>query len=219
MNCLIIGGTSGLGLELARQLLPDYNVHVVGRNDPSVELLTFHRIDLNHQDGSVQKIRDLVSKLPKIDMLIHSVGFYQEGTITELSENQIYEMMEVCLMSAISLTRELLISQKELSIFVAVTSTSQYTPRLLEPVYTAAKAGLGAYANSLSLDPRMKKTLVVGPAGMKTKFHSGRKVDMSTYLSPTWTASQIIELLQDEYSYKYARILRDPAHVEVKEIR
>ncbi|SRR6266496_1037276 len=219
MKCLIIGGTSGVGLELAKLLLLDYDVYIVGRQDPEMEHLIFHAIDLNQQDKSIQKIHDLVASLPKIDIFIHAAGFYQEGLITELSEAQIQEMMDTCLMSAIYSTRELLLNQKNLPVFVAVTSTSQYTPRLLEPIYTAAKAGLGAYANSLSLDPRIKKTLVVSPAGMKTKFHSGREVDMSTYLEPSWVALQIMELLRDEYSYKYARILRDPAHVEIKATR
>jgi short-subunit dehydrogenase len=219
MNCLIIGGTSGLGLELAKQLSLDYEVHIVGTRDPKIDHLTFHAVDLSHQNKSIQKIHDLIAALPKIDVFIHAAGFFQKGTVTELDETQIQEMMDICLMSAVYSTRELLLNQKDLPVFIAVTSTSQYTPRLLEPIYTAAKAGLGAYANSLSLDPRVKKTLVVGPAGMKTKFHAGREVDMSTYLEPKWVASQIIGLLRDEYAYKYARILRDPAHVEIKETR
>jgi short-subunit dehydrogenase len=219
MNCLIVGGTSGLGLALAKRLTPSYNVHIIGRQDPNVSQFTFHEMDLGQINESIQSIEDLAAQLPKIDMLIHAAGFYQEGTITEINEDQINKMMNVCLSSAIAFTRQLLLKQGELPIFVAITSTSQYTPRLLEPVYTVAKAGLGAYANSLSLDPRVKKTLVAGPAGMKTKFHNAREVDMSTYLEPEWVASQIEQLLEGQYSYKYARILRDPAHVEIKETR
>jgi hypothetical protein len=76
------------------------------------------------------------------------------------------------------------------------------------------------FANSLSLDKRVKKTLVAGPAGTKTKFHASRHdVDMSTYLEPDWVAQQIAEALGGDFSYKYIRILRDPAHVEIQESR
>jgi len=219
MNCLIVGGTAGLGLELAKKLQPIYQtVHIVGRTDPEVESLTFKQMDL-HSATIIEDIDTYIKDIPTIDLLVHAPGFYQEGTVTDLSTDEINQMVNVCLMSAVWFTRSILGKQLSLPAFVAVTSTSQYTPRLLEPIYTIAKAGLGAYANSLSLDKRVCKTLVAGPAGMKTKFHEGREVNMSTYLDPQWVASEIIELLDGEYSYKYARILREPAHSEIKELR
>ena len=131
-------------------------------------------------------------------------------------------MLSVGLTNAIYLTRQLLHEQDQLPEFIAITSTSQWTPRLYEPVYTAVKAGLGAYANSLSLDPRVKKTLVAGPAGMATNFWKDtdeKEHDTSQMLDPDWVADRIIELTHENYSYKFARILRGPARVEVQETR
>jgi short-subunit dehydrogenase len=220
MNTLIVGGTSGVGLAMAKKLQDrSHTVHITGRHDPTVKGLHYHKLDLSRSAGLMKKIITLVNELPEIDLLVYTPGFYQEGTVTDLSEEQIHEMLNVGVVAAIYLTRQILIRQNELAEFVAITSTSQYTPRLLEPIYTVAKAGLGAYANSLSLDHRVRKTLVAGPAGIKTKFHAGREVDMSTYLTPEWVAEQIIDLLRGNYSYKYARILRDPPHVEIMEER
>ena len=219
MNSLIIGGSSALGLALAQKLQSKDDIHVTGRHDPNVSGITYHELDLSDADSVSSSITGLIASLPHIDQLIYSAGYYQEGTVTDLNEQQIQEMLSVGIVAAIYVVRELLLKQGELSEFVAVTSTSQYTPRLLEPIYTVVKAGLGAFANSLSLDPRVKKTLVAGPAGIKTKFHDGREVNMSTYLTSEWVAEQIMAELSGDFSYKYVRILREPARVELQEKR
>ncbi|HSX05156.1 MAG TPA: SDR family oxidoreductase [Candidatus Saccharimonadales bacterium] len=216
---MIVGGSAGLGLALAERLQTDYRVTVTGRSDPNIAGVMFQKLDLTGTNGLSDRIRQVVEAVGQIDLLIYSAGFFQEGTITDLSEAQMYEMLNVCLIGALDITREILLQQGELAEFIAITSTSQYTPRKLEPLYTVAKAGLGMYANSLSLDERVGKTLVAGPAGMKTKFHAGRTEDMSTYLDPEWAADQIMAIRSEAYRYKYVRILRDPAHIEVQETR
>jgi short-subunit dehydrogenase len=222
MNCLIIGGTSGLGLSLAKKLAGSYDVHITGRQDPHERDVAFHTLNLTDAKESLAAIDKLVQELPEISLLIYAAGFFQEGTATDLTISQIDEMLSVGLTSAIYVTRQLLAKQNELPDFIAITSTSQWTPRLYEPVYTAVKAGLGAYASSLSLDPRVKKTLVAGPAGMATNFWKGtdeKAHDTTQMLDPEWVAERIIDLLKENYSYKFARILRGPARVEIQETR
>lgn len=222
MNCLIIGGSSGLGLSLAQKLSDTYEVYITGRNDPKVSGLAFHPLDLADANATLTAIDSLLQKLPHIDLLIYAAGFFQDGTVTKISIDQIDAMLSVGLTSAVYITRQLLESQGDLPEFIAITSTSQWTPRLKEPVYTAVKAGLGAYANSLSLDPRVGKTLVAGPAGMATNFWKGTdktEHDTAQMLDPDWVADRIVELRQKEYDYQFARILRGPARVEVQETR
>lgn len=222
MHCLIIGGTSGLGLSLAKKLADTYDVHITGRTDPGETPLTFHTLDLSNTAELLSAIDTLLQELPQIDLLVYAAGFFQDGTVTDLTVEQINTMLSVGLTGAIYLTRQLLEKQNELGEFIAITSTSQWTPRLNEPVYTAVKAGLGAYANSLSLDPRVKKTLVAGPAGMATNFWKGtdeKEHDTSQMLDPDWVADRILELSSENYTYKFARILRGPARVEVHESR
>lgn len=222
MNCLIIGGTSGLGLSLAQKLTGDYQVHVTGRRDPGDSSLHFHSLDLKAENGLQDKIDSLVKELPEIDLLIYAAGFFQDGTITELNAEQIEEMLAVGLTGAIYATRQLLLKQNALPEFIAITSTSQWTPRLYEPVYTAVKAGLGAYANSLSLDPRVGKVIVAGPAGMATNFwHDTDQEahDTSKMLSPDWVADEVLRLRETDKAYTFAKILRQPARVEIAETR
>jgi short-subunit dehydrogenase len=217
-TALIIGGTSGLGLELGRLLKDEFNVYVTGRHDSKETDLGFIKLDLS--SGRISdSSKAILKELSSVDLFIYAAGYFQKGTISELDDAQIQEMIDVGLTAPVTFLSYLLKSQDKLEGFIAITSTSQWTPRLLEPVYTAVKSGLGMFANSASLDPKIIKTLVAAPAGMKTKFWANTEKDTSDMLDPQWVAEQVLELYKGEFRYKYGRILRDPARVEVVEER
>lgn len=222
VNCLIIGGTSGLGLSLAHSLQTQYSVYVTGRRKFTEKDINFLPLDLSETEGLTERIESLIDTLPNIDLVIYAAGFFQDGTVTDVDEKQIATMLNVGLNGAIHTIRYILKKQESINEFIAITSTSQWTPRLYEPVYTAVKAGLGAFANSISLDKRVKKTLVAGPAGMDTDFWKGTDPvahDTSKMLKPDWVADAINNTRKENYTYKFVRILREPARVEVVETR
>lgn len=221
MNTLIIGGSRGIGWELAKiYAAKGDRVTVTGRKKPdnSVENIVFKRLDLSTQNY-ISDIDEFVDGLETVDRLIFSPGYYQEGTVTDLTENEIIDMIQVCGSSFIFVARAILKKQNKLHEAIVITSSSQWTPRKLEPIYNFAKAGVAHFAHGLSLDERVEKMLVAGPTGTKTAFHSGRDVDMSTYHEPEWVAQQIFDYSQDDYDYKFIKILRDPASVEVADKR
>lgn len=216
-TALVIGGSSGLGLELGLLLAEKYEVVVTGRRDPSRKEVTFVHLDLD-SESPLDDLNRLKSEF-RITLLVHAAGFYQEGTIGELHFRDIQQMINVGLlapMMLISLNQKLRLDPLN---FIAITSTSQWTPRQLEPVYTAVKAGLAMFANSLSLDPKIGKVLVAGPAGMATRFWEKNPRDMSSMLDPKWVAEQILQLYEGDFKYKFAKIMRDPPRVEVVETR
>lgn len=219
MHTLIIGGSRGIGWELAKiYATKGDQVTVTGRKQPDqpISQITFNQLDLSSANF-IQDIEELIADIAEIDRLVFSPGFYQEGTITDLREDQITDMIQVCGSSFIFIARAILRKQQGLNECTVITSSSQWTPRKLEPIYNFAKAGVAHFAHALSLDERVKKTLVAGPTGTKTAFHAGRDVDMSTYHEPEWVARQIYDHSQDSYRYKFIKILRDPATVEVAE--
>lgn len=218
-NVLIVGGSSGLGLELAVVLSESHHVVVTGRRNPKSEKVNFRILDLRARSQFAKELDDFVTELPQIDLFVYAAGFYQEGSISDVSDEDIANMTNVGLLAPALLLQRLLKKQNGLPGFIAITSTSQWTPRLLEPIYTAVKAGLGMLANSISLDERVGKALIVGPAGMNTRFWENTPRDMSTMLNPKWVAEQIIDQYTGNFQYKFARILREPARVEVVETR
>lgn len=218
-NALIIGGSSGLGLELAHLLSTAHNVIATGRRDPRNKRITFRQLDLDAKPHFATDLDRFVADLPSIDLLIYAAGFYQEGTIGDVSDTDIVNMINLGLTAPAMLLQRLLKKQGRLSNFIAITSTSQWTPRRLEPVYTGVKAGLGMLANSVALDERIGKVLVAGPAGMSTRFWEHHPRDMSDLLDPKWVAKQVLEQYDGNFQYRFTQILRGPARVEVVETR
>jgi short-subunit dehydrogenase len=220
MNVLIVGGSSGLGLALAKELVDQKNqVIVTGRNDPKVGFAKFHKFDLS-DSNLPQKIEKYVATLPKIDALFYVAGFYQYGTVTDLSPKQIEEMLSVGGRGLIYFVRALLSKQGGFDELVTITSTSQWMPRKFEPIYNFIKAGEGQFSNGLAEDGRIKKVLVVGPSGMRTEFWDGVQHDeWDDFLDKQWVAQQIAKARKTKYQYKFIKILRQPARVEIADSR
>ena len=217
-NALVIGGTSGLGLELASLLSKqDYKVFVTGRHDPHHSELHFFKLELDCETLG-DKLNSLIFRLPNIDLLIYAAGFYQESRISDLSDADLLKMTRIGLLAPMLLLQRIIDIQDSLPVFVAVTSTSQWNPKELEPAYCATKAGLGMLARCVSLDERVKKVLVVGVAGMATPFWKAENRDVSTMLRPKWVAQQVCEALGVSYRYSLIKVLRDPPRVETAEV-
>lgn len=219
MNTLIIGGTTGLGLQLAKKLQANgEEVTVTGRKQPKEEV-SFRQFDLSAPELAA-RIDDFVKDFPPVDRLIYAAGYFQEGRITDLTERQIEEMISVGGRGLIYFMKSLLAKQDQLTELITITSTSQWTPRQKEPVYNFAKAGAAHFSNAMAEDGRVAKVLVAGPAGMRTEFWEGiERDDLDEMLDPAWVADQVIDLAKGEYRYRFAHILRQPARVEIIETR
>jgi NAD(P)-dependent dehydrogenase (short-subunit alcohol dehydrogenase family) len=217
---LIIGGTSGLGLSLAEQLSGiGYEVFITGRsNKSSNPSLHFHMLNLSASDLH-NSISNLINKIGNIDVLIYAAGFLQWAKTAELSPSGIDEMIAIGLTAPVSALRSVLNNQKTLELFVPITSTSEWTPRDYEPLYTAVKGGLGMYAKSVALDDSVKKILVAAPAGMRTAFWNGNDKDTSSMLDTDWVAGEIIKQMDQSYRFRHIKILREPPRVDVDESR
>ncbi len=220
-TALVVGGTSGLGLELAYRLGGSYDVLITGRKNPQRPGLLFEFLELG---SSVEiNVNALVKKLPHIDVLVYSAGFREEATIARLKPAEIMRMTNVGLLAPAMLLNKLLKKQGTLEGFIAITSNSQWDPNAGRPVYTATKAALGMLANSVSRDRHIEKVLVAAPAGMNTpSFWEGSEKDFTKMLDPHEVAGQIMVDYTSEFTYKYVKIHRDnqmTMRVEVVETR
>ena len=217
-HALIVGGNSGLGQALGVQLLETHDVTVTGRDEPRTDRFKFCALNISESETFYgPEMEKVVFSLPEIDLLVYATGIFQRGTLAALDDHAIVEMVHVGLLGPILLLQKILRKQRILQGFIAITSTSQWTPRAYEPVYTAVKAGLGMFASSVSQDHRIGKVLVAAPAGMKTNFWSGTNTDTRTMLDPKKVAEEILVRYYDDFQYKFIKILRDPARVEVVE--
>jgi short-subunit dehydrogenase len=219
MNTLIIGGTTGLGLELAKKYHTNGDVVIVtGRKEVKVPF-EFKPFDLS-EANLASRIGIFISEIPTIERLVYAAGYFQEGRITDLSDDNIEEMINVGGRGLIYFVKSILEKQGSLEELVTITSTSQWTPRQKEPIYNFIKAGGAHFSNAVAEDGRVAKVLVAGPAGMRTAFWEDvERDDLDEVLDPSWVADQIVELENDTYTYRFVRILRQPARVEIIETR
>jgi hypothetical protein len=215
----VVGGTSGLGLEMAK-LFRDMGakVTVTGRDAPDEAGLECRRLYLG-TNTDVQKLHTLVLDLDAVDCLVYAAGYSQVGAIETLSAGQIAEMVSLGLSSPIYLLQRLLRRQGSLQSLVVVTSSSARRPRAQEPVYAATKAGLEMFARSVALGGSIGKTLVVAPGGMQTKFwREDSQKDVSAFLDPAWVAEQAIWHLRTQNGvYKHIALSYGPNKLTVEE--
>lgn len=218
-NILIVGGSSGVGLELARHYVSEgHNVCVTGRTEPDLPDARFFPLPITASAADLTEgIDRLVTSFTGINTLVYAAGFLQRGAIDTLDDDALLTMTNVGLVAPMMLVARLKPLAPTPLKLMLITSSSGYTPRPQEPAYAATKAGLTMLGASLVRDPGIGKVLVVAPSGIQTPFWKDTGEDTSTMLEPRWTADQIVDLSGGAFKYKYAKILRNPARVEVVE--
>lgn len=221
-NVLIVGGSSGLGLEMGKIFSEKGAViYATGQSQTKLPFgLRFLPLRVTeHLTRLSEDLDEIVADLPPIDVFVHAAGFSEKGHLADLSDAHMAKVLNLGILAPAMLLQRILKKQKALEGFIAITSTSQWIPRELEPLYTASKAGLAMLAQSASLDPSIGKTLVAGPAGMGTPFWRNTSRDLAGLLDPKWVAEQIMALWVAPCRYRLARILRNPARVEILETK
>lgn len=159
---LITGGSSGIGLESAKQFLAEgANVIITGRNQDKLEAakkllpsLTIIKSDVENKDDAVA-LFDKVASLGGIDILYNNAGIGSPalnlGIANEqILKNAVYEM-NVNYFGVIRLNTlfiDMLKSRKE-SAIINTTSILSLVPALEEPTYSASKTALSFYTRIL----------------------------------------------------------------------
>ncbi len=158
---LITGGASGIGFALARQLVAKGNVVIIcGRNQekldkakqqlPDLETIP---CDINNPDDLNNLASFLSGKYPELDMLINNAGIQQDLNLTndQISDHAIMLEISTNLTSQISITHRLypLISSNTSPAIVFIGSALAFVPKYSAPIYSAAKAGIHSFAQSL----------------------------------------------------------------------
>ncbi len=153
-NILIVGGSSGVGLELARHYISDgHTVCITGRKNPELKHAQYERLDITaNADQLGQDIDTLLNRFSGINTLIYCAGFRQRALIDALNDAAIKQMINVGLLAPTLLVQRL---KNQLDIplkIMLITSSSQYTAREQEPVYCAVKSGIGMLGASMAFN-------------------------------------------------------------------
>ncbi|MET0934562.1 MAG: SDR family oxidoreductase [Luteibacter sp.] len=153
---LITGCSSGFGLEIARYFLDrDWHVVATMRTPREGLLPPSHRLRVLALDVTdADSIRHAVAAAGPIDVLVNNAGIGMlnalEGTPMEVAR----DVFETNTLGTIAMTQAVLpqFRERKEGVVINVTSSVTFRPLHLLSVYTASKAAVNAFSDSLALE-------------------------------------------------------------------
>lgn len=210
---IILGGTHGLGWELADSLREnDKDTYVIGRSYDEGKHGKGLSIDLSNRDD----VNNLISF---IDSQQDDLNFYWlagVGYMGDFAEQEdVQQMVDVNLANVITVIQKVwqkMLDADETVRLVVVSSTTGFKPRANEAVYAATKHGQVGFTRSLGLESERLQTKIkvslFMPGGMQTPFWEGARPDSyADFLDPAKVARRIIEKTDNQKDPFYEEVI------------
>ncbi|MEJ0010276.1 MAG: SDR family NAD(P)-dependent oxidoreductase [Alphaproteobacteria bacterium] len=183
---LITGGTSGIGLELAKRLLQQGNtVIVTGRDAVKLEatkaaLPNIHILQSDVRDPvAIGALYDKVlSQFPALDTLINNAGIMRNLDMNKPRDlADVTREIEINLNGPVRMVQQFLphLKTRPHALLVNVSSGLAFVPLPLSPVYSATKAAIHSFCQSLRVQLKGTNVTVVelAPPGTATPLFYG----------------------------------------------
>ena len=157
---LITGGTSGIGQELARQLLARGNTVIVTGRDAEKLAATERALAGVHawqsdvsDPAAIRALYDRVlTRFPALDVLVNNAGIMRNLNMNRGHElSDVTREVEINLSGPVRMVQQFLphLLRREGAAIVNVSSGLAFVPLPLSPVYCATKAALHSFTQSL----------------------------------------------------------------------
>ena len=199
---LITGGTSGIGFELAKQLIARRNIVIItGRDQRKLKetetaLPGIHTIqsDASKPDDIRALLQRIEVEFPACDTLINNAGIMRNLNVNQpRSLTDVTREVDINLNGPVQMVQEFLphLKSRPNALIVNVSSGLAYIPFPLSPVYSASKAGLHAFTRCLRVQlkgstvavvelapPQVDTALTAGEFDAEMKGQKGMAVDV-----------------------------------------
>ncbi|MBO9675662.1 MAG: SDR family NAD(P)-dependent oxidoreductase [Sphingobacteriaceae bacterium] len=213
---LLIGGTAGIGLEIAKQLTA-LNNHVIitGRNRERLEAAAASLQNVTTILSDVSKAGDvdllverIKAEFPQLNIVINNAGraiLYNLADQNQDAFTHAEDEMLTNYLSIIRINQKLLpvLLAQESSAIVNVSSIVAYVPGISLPTYAASKAALHSYSTSLrlSLEETPVKVFELMPPLVDTEF--SKEIGGHNGIKPSVVAVDLLTALaNDEYEIR-----------------
>lgn len=170
---LITGGSSGIGLTLAKVLLGgDNNVIICGRSEErlkaaKLQLPNVHTIqcDISDKQGRHHLMTTIREKYPACNVLVNNAAIVHKTSFASDDEMILKAEAEINtnLLAPIALAKTFLSHCKthKQSAVLNITTGLVFAPRVIYPIYNATKAGLHAFTQVLRAQTTNDSTDVI----------------------------------------------------------
>jgi len=166
-TALVTGASSGIGQAIATRLLKE-GLQVYGTSrqpeaagrDPAIRWLAF---DGGSRDGINQFIQGQANLLSNIDVLINNAGSSCFGSVDDLPTEAIASQHQLLLEAPVQLTRAVLpgMRLRGRGAVINISSLAAIFPLPYMATYSAGKAGLSAFTESLMLTEKGRGLVLI----------------------------------------------------------
>ncbi|MEU8168651.1 SDR family oxidoreductase [Micromonospora sp. NPDC049004] len=220
---VVVGGTSGLGLAVARLLVDEHRVVVFGDVPAEVAATT----DELRCDGAVcdvsshEQVRDafaeVVGRYGTVDGVAACASMWAGGDLGDLSVDHIRRAVEINVLGTTYLLREALehLHRQDYGNVVYIGAMALAAPRPGIPVYRATKSYGSSLVESLAQAQHSNRVKVMqlhpGPMPTRLQERVGAEFLDEVYALPEQVATEVVRLLllqPDDLYVSGERVLR-----------
>lgn len=214
---VVTGGTSGIGLAIARTLARDHQVYVIGRRpvaSESEEHTHLIPVSLDIRDSGA--VADFVATLPRLDVLVHSAAVAQPYRVAEATPEVWQHHFAINVFAPAELTRLALPKLRESQGQIVFINSGSGTRALAgHTVYSASKFALHALAEALRNEEREQgvRVATVYPGPTDTPMNRPQHGDDPlTRSSPQSIASAVRLIVDTDEDSQVTEVVVRPRH-------
>jgi NADP-dependent 3-hydroxy acid dehydrogenase YdfG len=208
MNAIITGASKGIGKAIAQKLVKEnVNIAFCGRNqkdiwDTAKSCNEINRVKIYHQTADLSLphdctdfIKNAITQLGKIDLLINNAGAYIPGSIHDEADGVLTQLMATNLYSAYNVTRACLptmMAHKSGHIF-NICSIAGTQPYANGGSYSISKFAMVGFSKNLreEMKPHGIKVTTVNPGATMSDSWAGSNIDPKRIMEATDIADAI----------------------------
>jgi len=204
---LITGGGSGIGLGLAKEFLKRGNaVIVAGRSEEKLKLaaeigMKTHSVDMASADSVERLGRSLIQEFPKLNAVIHCAGVMKNENLQSGNQANVREdTIATNVLGPMRLDSALIphFLKQPYATITHVTSGLAHAPLAMTPAYSASKAAIHSYAQSLRYQLRETNVQVMelAPPYVATKLMGSRQAEDPNAMPLTEFIEEVMQILE-----------------------